>query len=73
MDKFDRVVDDIRRERERQIMKWGEQDRTDLYWLAILVEEVGEVGRALVEGNAYQMKKELVQVAAVIVAWLENS
>jgi hypothetical protein len=38
--------------------------------LAVLIEEVGEVGKALQgEGN---LKDELVQVAAVCSRWLEN-
>lgn len=46
---------------------------------AVLGEEVGEVGRALLEVNysawhkapREKLKEELVQAAAVIVAWLE--
>jgi NTP pyrophosphatase (non-canonical NTP hydrolase) len=48
----------------------------------VLVEEVGEVCRAVLEsnglvhdgrkvGNYAQLQKELIQVAAVAVAWLE--
>lgn len=47
--------------------------------LAVLVEEVGEVARALSEdaGNAndkhgVELRRELVQVAAVAVAWAES-
>lgn len=39
--------------------------------LPVLLEEVGEVAKAINERNRAEMKKELVQVAAVAVAWLE--
>lgn len=44
--------------------------------LAVLVEEVGEVARAVLGLNGAvtdggDLKNELVQVAAVVVAWLE--
>ena len=76
-----RIIDDILRERERQDEKWGSQ-RTNppLYWLGILVEEVGELSKALIEpvgprelvaALAGEVRKELVQVAAVALCWLE--
>lgn len=63
-------------ERERQNLKWG---RTPGVWpddagvkLAVLTEEVGEVARGLLERAALSdLKGELVQVAAVAVAWAE--
>lgn len=39
-------------------------------FLAVLIEEVGEVGSAL-QGDS-DLKTELIQVAAVCVRWLEN-
>lgn len=38
--------------------------------LAVLIEEVGEIGKAL-QGEG-ELKEELVQVAAVCCRWLEN-
>jgi len=38
---------------------------------AVLAEKSGEVCRAVLEGDTTQLQKELVQVAAVAVAWLE--
>jgi NTP pyrophosphatase (non-canonical NTP hydrolase) len=61
----------IDHERTRQNEKWGEQNHPDLYWLGILVEEVGEVSRAVIEGDERGRDKELVEVAAVCVAWIE--
>lgn len=42
--------------------------------LAVLVEEVGEVARAILDrpGSRHGVRGELVQVAAVAVAWLES-
>ena len=54
-------------ERLRQIRKWGEasQDGFDQKFAAILMEEVGEVARALLEGDRENLREEIVQVAAV--------
>lgn len=67
------VLDLIRTERMRQEKRWGEQNHSDLYWLGILMEEVGEVARAIIEGYGWEKDrdKELIQVAAVAVAWME--
>ena len=78
-----------------QHAKWGEQDYHDDYkWLAILVEEVGEVAQAILQANGNEDERvdevaqampqvedgvktdedieiELVQVAAVTIAWLK--
>lgn len=79
------VLDLVRAERRAQNEKWG---RTEGVWhseeetkLAVLVEEVGEVVEAY---GAYKsggerkyelelLRGELVQVAAVAVAWLEDA
>ena len=71
------VFELIVRERERQDAKWGwpnaglagtNIDRKN----TILGEEVGEVARAILEGDDAGLEAELVQVAAVCVAWLES-
>lgn len=67
------------KERSSQYAKWGRQ-RHDLgTWLAILVEEVGEVAEAMQKGlvsekdtDASNLLKELIQVAAVAVAIAEQ-
>lgn len=41
-------------------------------WLNILVEEVGEVAKEIMESNSELLKKELIQVGAVAHAWLED-
>lgn len=65
------IFQDIEAERMKQDAKWGEQNHTPLKWLAILMEEVGEVAQAILQGNRLQCIEELIQCAAVIIAWLE--
>lgn len=70
------VLVDVVAERERQDVKWGVQDHNDYVWNAILGEEVGEVSQALIDhqfkGAEFKdARAELVQVAAVAVAWIE--
>ncbi len=60
---------DIEDERQRQDEKWGVQNHNDLKWLAILMEEVGEVAKDMLKYGGD--RRELVQVAAVAVAWME--
>lgn len=58
-------------ERKNQDVRWGVQNHGPDGWLAILMEEVGEVARAVLEGKAFTYRDELVHVAAVAVAALE--
>lgn len=68
-------------ERERQARKWAgahswgagdasSSDVADIVKTAVLTEECGEVARAVLDGEG--LREELVQVAAVAVAWLEG-
>jgi NTP pyrophosphatase (non-canonical NTP hydrolase) len=68
------VLADIADERARQDEKWGDQSgHPYLLWNAILGEEVGEVSRVLLEDlDAKRLRAELVQIAAVAVAWVET-
>lgn len=70
---IDRVLKDVRAEREKQIKKWGTQDHGPHQWIAILAEETGEVAKEVAEariGNwdPAKYREELIQVAAVAVA-----
>lgn len=68
----DYAMDDVHRERIAQCYKWGKQTHDDLRWLGILMEEVGELSKEIIEGKPDKVRQsELVQVAAVAVAWLE--
>jgi NTP pyrophosphatase (non-canonical NTP hydrolase) len=70
-------------ERDRQDARWGParslpKDRTPEHWLAILLEEVGELSEAVVEEAAIHdgswrraIQDELIHTAAVAVSWLE--
>ncbi len=78
----DDIAAAIASERSRQAAKWG----GDHGWgsgdcssgrvpepvkVAVLTEEVGEVARAMLDGDRAALRTELVQVAAVAYAWLE--
>jgi len=70
------VLNPIAKERARQNEKWGEQNHAAEIWLAILIEEMGEVSQALLHDKsgghaAGTLRDELVQVAAVAIQWLE--
>ncbi len=65
-----RILNDIIQELERQEAKWGKQNHLPLYWIAVLVEEVGEVCQAVLKGDAENYREELIQVIAVAVAQL---
>jgi NTP pyrophosphatase (non-canonical NTP hydrolase) len=68
---MEEIFEAIRQERKRQDEKWGRNRKLDnRIWLPILMEEVGEVAKEILEGHG-TLKDELIQVAAVTVAWLE--
>ena len=74
---------DVVVERTRQEAKWGEQNHDDLAWLAILMEEVGEAAECVCKNSVgpitiekpelhpATLESEVIQVAAVAVAWVE--
>lgn len=65
-------------ERGRQNDKWGTQDHSNGLWLTILSEEIGEVSTemlSMINGKALDhenLKKEVVQICAVALAWVES-
>lgn len=60
------VLQDIAYEMGSQDARWGRQDHAPLYWLGIMIEEVGELGKSLIEGETpARWRAEAVQVAAV--------
>lgn len=65
------VLGQIAIELERQDKKWSQQDHSRAYWLAILMEEVGEAARAAVQFQPDQYRQELIEVAAVAYAAIE--
>ena len=68
------------RERQEELFRLGHLRWTaahpecpDEKRLSALVEEVGEVARALHDGESPErLREELIQVAAVAVAWVES-
>lgn len=67
---------DVLAERNRQDAKWGEQNHDPFTYLAILIEEVGELGKAALHlrfggPEAFGVREEAVQTAAVSLAIVE--
>lgn len=65
------IFREIGLERCKQDEKWGEQNHNPYKWIAILIEEVGEAGQAVLQEKPDSYRKELVQVAAVTIAMIE--
>ena len=70
----ERVWYDVLGERKRQDAKFGDQTyNTHETWNLIGVEEVGEVAKAIYDNDAAShIYAEIIQVAAVYVAWAES-
>lgn len=67
----------VHQERQRQDEKWGEQNHNPYIWIAILLEEIGELARAVMEyhfreGATKDINNELIQVVAVAKAMFES-
>jgi NTP pyrophosphatase (non-canonical NTP hydrolase) len=72
-----RILSAVSDERDRQDEKWGgvpglDRGDNDVKYPAVLGEEFGEVCQAWLEGDLANLRTELVQVAAVAVAWVEE-
>lgn len=67
------LLEAVMEERAEQDETWGRDfpHRNDDRWLAILTEEVGEAAQAILKGNEANLVMEVVQCAAVCLAWLE--
>ncbi len=62
----------IRQERALQDKKWGAgRDLPDHLWYTVSGEEHGEIARAMLEGDNENLEEELIQLAALCVAWVE--
>lgn len=74
-----KIRDAVAVEMARQKSLWGEQNHEDIVWLPILIEEVGEVSKAINDcfhsikhvGAEEAVYEELVHTAAVAQSWLE--
>lgn len=68
------IFEEVRQERLRQDDKFGSQPRNlkpEVY-LAVLTEEIGEVARAIIDGDSENYRVELIQIAAVCIAAIEE-
>lgn len=78
---FNGLCREVWLERLRQYTLWG-TEQTQMYGQAegayhrlksiVLMEEVGEVAHAVLEYDMKNLREELIQVAAVAMAWLET-
>lgn len=65
-------VELLRNEMRRQRDKRGLQAHDNPYWATILMEEVGEVAKAVLDQSPPgDLHDELIQVAAVCISWLQ--
>lgn len=76
VDRMVQALGDVTIERYRQQAKWGEQNLDPFAYGAVLTEEVGEAMKAALHARfggpeKVNLRAELVQVAAVAVAWIE--
>lgn len=64
----------INLERNKQDKKWGALPKylSDMVWLTVLMEEVGECAEAILKRDWNNLKLEIIQVATVAIAWLED-
>ncbi len=65
------IFNAIDAERDHQDAKWGEQNHADDYWLGIVMEEVGEVAKAVIERDDENVEGEIVQTMSVLMGWME--
>lgn len=73
---MDEILTEIKRERDRQLLKWGVQNHDVSRWMLILSEEFGEAAKEANEIHFRQKsvdeyRAELIQVAAVAVAAID--
>lgn len=63
-------IEDVKSEAMRQNKKWGEQNHDDGKWALILLEELGETAKDILEKNPRNADKELIESATVILQWI---
>lgn len=64
------ILNEILKERKRQDVLHPKNKTGD--YLPIIVEELGEIAKAIQDKNITQQREELIQLAAVAVRWLEQ-
>lgn len=73
---MEQIFEEVRQERLRQDIKWGEQNHDLFVWTAILVEEVGEFAQAVLHykfggPKIFKVRTEITHVAAVAIQIIE--
>jgi hypothetical protein len=63
------VIQTVINLKEKHKATW--RDKPEAYWLARLVEEIGELASALVGHHEHSPDYELRQIAAICMNWLE--
>lgn len=64
--------EEILQERKRQDKKWGDQrNLSDMRWLGIVTEEIGETAEEVLSDSPEKMRKEVIEVCASALVWLE--
>jgi len=73
------IYKEVGKIRERQDKIWAEQNHSLEWWMQILMEEVGEASKALLEArfgvklqNLENYREKLIQVAAVAIAMIQS-
>lgn len=70
------ILAEVSAERDRQDKKWGGlpgiERRDDHTYAAVLGEEFGECCKAWLERDMEGLREELIQTAAVAIAWIEE-
>ena len=78
---MEHIFKEIEKHRHEQDAKHGKNNHHPFVWLAILGEEVGEANKAALEtefgypdnnGTFDEYREELIQVASVAVAMIQN-
>ncbi len=64
MNDFDKICQEVREERERQIKKWGDDAHPESTLLIVIGEEFGEACQAFNDRDSENYRVELVQLAA---------
>ena len=69
------IYEDIQEERERQNAEWGGEEHdgqhTHRDWCSFIVRKLGNAQQSAEQGHWASYQKEMIQVAALVVADLE--
>lgn len=66
------ILELVKEARKTQEIQWGTSEHSDLVWLAILMEELGEAARSINYENLGELQQEVVRISAVALGWLEQ-